>query len=128
MNKKILALAGAAALLAVWGEVHLSRGMDAAEVVKKLSGMRLSLELDRQEYKRLPASVKETLRAGTLEEAPGLKLSLHLKTSSVRDTPSMLIKDTGGWAYVNEPGDPDFGLLYIDCAHKDEKGRFWSEF
>jgi len=128
MNKKILALAGAAALLAVWGEVHLSRGMDAAEVVKKLSGMRLSLELYRQEYKRLPASFKETLRAGTLEEAPGLKLSLHLKTSSVRDTPSMLIKDTGGWAYVNEPGDPDFGLLYIDCAHKDEKGRFWSEF
>ena len=128
MNKKILALAGAAALLAVWGEVHLSRGMDAAEVVKKLSGMRLSLELYRQEYKRLPASFKETLRAGTLEEAPGLKLSLHLKTSSVRDTPSMLIKDTGGWAYVNEPGDPDFGLLYIDCAHKDEKGRVWSEF
>ena len=106
----------------------MSRGMDAAEVVKKLSGMRLSLELYRQEYKRLPASFKETLRAGTLEEAPGLKLSLHLKTSSVRDTPSMLIKDTGGWAYVNEPGDPDFGLLYIDCAHKDEKGRFWSEF
>ena len=29
---------------------------------------------------------------------------------------------------MNEPGDPDFGLLYIDCAHKDEKGRFWSEF
>ena len=128
MNKKILALAGAAALLAVWGEVHLSRGMDAAEVVKKLAGMRLSLELYRQEYKRLPASFKETLRAGTLEEAPGLKLSLHLKTSSVRDTPSMLIKDTGGWAYVNDPGDRDFGLLYIDCAHRDEKGRFWSEF
>ena len=128
MNKKILALAGAAALLAVWGEVYLSRGMDAAEVVKKLAGMRLSLELYRQEYKRLPASFRETLRAGTLEEAPGLKLSLHLKTSSVRDTPSMLIKDTGGWAYVNDPGDRDFGLLYIDCAHRDEKGRFWSEF
>lgn len=128
MNKKILALAGAAALLAVWGEFHLSRGMDAAEVVKKLSGMRLSLELYRQEYKRLPASFKETLRAGTLEEAPLLKLSLHLRTSSVRDTPSMLIKDTGGWAYVNDPRDPDFGLLYIDCAHRDEKGRFWSEF
>ena len=128
MNKKILALAGAAALLAVWGEVYLSRGMDAAEVVKKLAGMRLSLELYRQEYKRLPASFRETLRAGTLAEAPGLKLSLHLKTSSVRDTPSMLIKDTGGWAYVNDPGDRDFGLLYIDCAHRDEKGRFWSEF
>ncbi|MDO8804596.1 MAG: hypothetical protein Q7R35_09190 [Elusimicrobiota bacterium] len=127
-NKIFIALAGAAALLAAGGGYYLSRGMEAAEVIKKLSGMRLSLELYRQEYRRLPASFKETLRAGTLEEAPELKLSRHLKTSLVRETPSMLIKDTGGWAYVNNSKDTDFGLLYIDCAHKDEKGRFWSEF
>ncbi len=125
--KKITILA-AAALLSAWGFLYLSRGMEAAEVVRRLSGMRVSLELYRQQYKELPASFAETLRAGTLEEAPALKLPGHLKKSRVRDTPAMLIKDTGGWAYVNGPGDPAFGLLYIDCAHKDEKGRFWSEF
>lgn len=125
--KKNLVLA-AAALLAVCGGYYLRGGMEAAEVIRKLSSLRVSLELYRQEYKRLPASFSETLRTGTLEEAPALKLPGHLKRSSVRDTSSMSIKDSGGWAYVNNPGDPAFGLLYIDCAHRDEKGRFWSEF
>ena len=125
--KKITILA-AAALLSAWGFRYLSRGMEAAEVVRRLSSMRVSLELYRQQYKKLPASFSETLRAGTLEEAPALKLPGHLEKSRVLDTPAMLIKDTGGWAYVNAPGDPAFGLLYIDCSHKDEKGRFWSEF
>jgi hypothetical protein len=124
-RKVIIALGAAAALLAGY---YYMRGMEAAEVVRKLSGMRVSLEFYRQEYKRPPSSFKDTLKAGTLEEAPALKLSRHLKSSSVRDTPSMLIRDTGGWAYVNDPKDRAFGLIYIDCAHKDEKGRYWSEF
>jgi len=125
---KKYAVLATTALLAAWGCGYFIRGMEAAEVVRKLAGMRVSLELYRQEYRRLPASFSETLRAGTLEEAPALKLPRHLKSSSVKDMPSRLIKDTGGWAYVNNPGDPDFGLLYIDCAHRDEKGRYWSEF
>ena len=36
-----------------------------------------------------------------------------------------VIKSEGG--YVNDPADPQFGVVYIDCTHKDEKGRFWSE-
>lgn len=125
--KKITVLA-AAALLSAAALFYLSRGMEAAEVVRRLSGLRISLELYRQQYKKLPPSFGETLRAGTLEEAPALKLPWHLKNSAVRDTPTMEIKDTGGWAYVNGPGEPAFGLLYIDCSHKDERGRFWSEF
>ncbi len=127
MEKRVLALM-AASLLAAWAGYHYIHGMEADEVVRKLAGMRVSLELYRQEYRRLPASFRETLKAGVLEEAPALKLSRHLKVSSVKDTPSMLIKDTGSWAYVNDPKDPNFGLIYIDCAHKDEKGRYWSEF
>jgi len=125
--KKAL-VGAAAALAAAWSGYYFTSGMGAAEVIRRLSGLRISLELYRQEHRRLPGSFQETLTAGTLEEAPGLKLPRHLKRSSVRDTPAMLIKDTGGWAYVNDPKDPAFGLLYIDCAHKDEKGRFWSEF
>lgn len=128
-NLMIKALAGAAAALAAaWGGYYFTSGMGAAEVIRRLSGMRISLELYRQEHRRLPGSFQETLTAGMLEEAPALKLPGHLRRSPVRDMPAMLIKDTGGWAYVNDPKDPAFGLLYIDCAHKDEKGRFWSEF
>jgi len=126
--KKKIAYAAAAALLTGLGGYYFMSGMKAAEVVRKLSGMRVALELYRQEYKRPPASFGDILKAGTLEEAPALKLARHFRRSSVRDTPSMIIKDTGGWAYVNAPKDPAFGLLYIDCAHRDEKGRYWSEF
>ncbi|OIO05254.1 MAG: hypothetical protein COX65_09590 [Elusimicrobia bacterium CG_4_10_14_0_2_um_filter_56_8] len=126
-KKKFLALA-AVITAGTWSAYFISYGMPPADVVRKLSGLRLSLELYRQQYKRLPASFEETLRAGTLEAPPELKLSGHLKRASVKDTGAMVIKDTGGWAYVNNPQDPDFGLLYIDCSHKDLKGRFWSEF
>lgn len=121
-------LAAAALLASAWGLVYLRTGMDAPEAVRKLSGLRLSLELYRQANKKLPAAFADTIKSGALEGAPELKLPGHLKTAEVTDTPSMLIKDTGGWAYINNPADPAYGLVYIDCAHKDEKGRFWSEF
>lgn len=130
MRRRIImiVLAAAAVAGAARGLLYLRGGMDAAEVVRKLSGIRLSLELYRQEHRKYPASFAETLRAGTLEAAPDLKLPGHFKSSEVRDTPSLAIKDSGGWAYVSDPRSPDFGLLYIDCSHRDEKSRFWSEF
>ena len=124
----MIALAGAALLGAAWGLLYLRGGMDAAEAVRKLSGLRLSIELYRQEHKKLPASFADTIKSGALEGAPDLKLPGHFKTSKVSDMPSMLIRDTGGWAYVNNPADPAFGLLYIDSSAQDPKGRFWSEF
>ncbi len=125
-RKTIIGVISAAAVLAAGRYVY--SGMGAAEVLRKLSGMRLSTELFRQGHGRLPYSFAETLRAGSLEEVPRLKLRWHPARSSVRDTPSMSIRDTGAWAYVNDPASPQYGLLYIDCAHRDEKGRFWSEF
>ncbi len=122
-------LLGAAALAGGVGfSLYLRGGMDAAEVVRKLSGLRLSLELYRQAHGRLPVSFSETIRAGALEAAPDLKLPGHLPRSGVRDTPALTITGYGGWAYVNDPRSPDFGLVYIDSARRDEKGRFWSEF
>ncbi len=127
-NRKMIAAASAALLAAGYGIYYFMSGMPAAEVIKKLCGLRLSVELYRQEHRRLPSSFGEALRDGKLEAVPELKLSGHFKRSSVRDTPAMRITDTGGWAYVNDPGNPSFGLLYIDCTGRDEKGRFWSEF
>jgi len=41
--------------------------------------------------------------------------------------------DTGGWAYVNTPGDPEFGTLVVNCTHNDysihpEVRKPWTTF
>ncbi|HBA59951.1 MAG TPA: hypothetical protein DCZ92_03855 [Elusimicrobia bacterium] len=116
------------AALAAAGTAYLRTSMPAAEVVRKLSGVRLALAFYRVEHKNFPASFSEVITSGKLEGVPDLKLYGHFKSAKVRPVSSFTIKDTGGWTYVNAPADPQFGLLYIDCSHADEKGRFWSEF
>ena len=125
---KLRLIAAAALALCAWGARYFLTGMDAQEVVRRLSGMRIAVTLYKIEHKKPPVSFGETVRAGNLEAAPRLKLPRHFGTDRVRDVPSQLFSDSGGWAYVNDPRSPAFGLVYIDCAHKDEKGRYWSEF
>jgi hypothetical protein len=129
MKRKFAFSAAAAALIlaAAW-LTDLSSGMDTQEAIRKLSGLRISLALYGMEGKPPPASFEDVIRAGKLEEAPSLKLPWHLRSARVRNVSSRTVQDTGGWAYVNAPGDPDFGQVFMDCSHKDLKGRFWSEF
>ena len=130
MKKRII-LAAAAVLLALGGWQAggiLFRGMKAAEVVRKLSAIRLALALYAVEHKEPPAAFEGLLDSGKLEAVPELKLRGHFYSSKVANVPAFAIRDTGGWAYVNDPRSRDFGLAYIDCSHKDEKGRYWSEF
>ena len=118
----------AAALLAAFAVAYCLYGMRAAAVIRKLSGMRMAVALYSLENKRPPAAFENTLASGKLEAAPYLKLSRHSGSSAVRNVPAFEVKDTGGWAYVNDPKDRNYGLVFIDCSHADEKGRFWSEF
>lgn len=117
-----------ALLLAAWGGYYYRSGMKAPEVIRKLSGLRVALALYAAQHKAPPASFEDTIREGKLEAAPGLKLPRHFASAAVRNASAFEIKDTGAWAYVNNPRDPHFGLVFIDCAHADEKGRYWSEF
>lgn len=119
------ALCAAAALALL---LRFASGMTPQEAIRRLSGLRVAVALYRLEYKAPPASFGELVRSGKLEAPPDLKLPWHRGSSAVRDVPSMRITDSGGWAYVNGPKSPDFGLIYIDCSHRDGKGRFWSEF
>ncbi len=130
MNNKVMRILAPAAalLLAGGGYLYLRKGMGSPEVLRKLSGLRVSLELYSMERRRKPASFEDIIKEGQLEGAPALKLPGHRGTSHVRNAPAFAISDTGGWAYVNAPDSRDFGTIFIDCAHKDEKGRFWSEF
>lgn len=129
MGKRFTFLLGAAGLAAAAaGVLYLRSGMGAAEALRRLSALRMAAELYRQEKGKFPPAFAETLRSGKLEAAPRLKLPGHFGSDEVRDVPSMRVTDSGGWAYVNAPADRDFGLVYMDCAHRDERGRFWSEF
>ncbi|MFA5976277.1 MAG: hypothetical protein WC859_08975 [Elusimicrobiota bacterium] len=33
--------------------------------------------------------------------------------------------DTGGWVYYNDPADPRFGHIGVNCGHPDRKGKAW---
>lgn len=128
MTKKSAVCLGLAVLLAACGALYLRRAMPAAEVIRKLAGLRMAMELYRQDHKGFPSAYARVLEAGNLEAVPDLKLKWHLKTTKVRTVNSFKIANTGGWAYVGNPSDPQFGLVYIDSSGKDEKGRPWSEF
>ncbi|MFH2202096.1 MAG: hypothetical protein ABIJ96_03180, partial [Elusimicrobiota bacterium] len=36
--------------------------------------------------------------------------------------------DTGKWLYVNNPGNPFYGRVRINCTHTDSRGISWSSF
>lgn len=128
MRKRHALLAAAAALAAAALLYVRAAGTDPAGAIRRLSGLRLAAEFFRLSERRAPASFGEVLKAGKLEAVPRLKLPRHLPASKVRDVPALRITDSGGWAYVNAPASPDFGLVFIDCSHTDPKGRYWSEF
>lgn len=35
------------------------------------------------------------------------------------------IKDSGRWGYVNDKKAVCYGMIFIDCTHKDDKGKYW---
>ncbi len=122
-----LGVAGAA-LAAFFSLSHFPRAMKSAEVIRRLQGMRLAVELFRQTKGRRPADIDEVILSGNLEAPLGLSLKGHRASSKVRNSARAGSLDTGGWGYVNDPASADFGTVFIDCSHKDEKGRPWSMF
>lgn len=36
--------------------------------------------------------------------------------------------DAGGWAYINDSNDPNFGNLWVNCTHTDTKGVTWTTY
>jgi hypothetical protein len=66
---------------------------------------------------------------------PAISVGGHAKTNKVRvvaaaagKSAGAYVEDTGGWLYINDPGNPDLhGVIVIDCKHADYKGKaLWS--
>ena len=124
---KLLLLLPAAAVLAAAAWYFLY-STSAADAIRRLGMLRLSLELYKAGVRPPPENFSEVIRAGNLEKVPPLKLAGHPPAFSVKEVNSFSVSDSGSWAYVSNPESPDFGLIFIDCSHRDEKGRIRSGF
>ena len=43
-------------------------------------------------------------------------------------SPSAAITDAGGWSYVNNVTDANFGSLWVNCSHTDTKNTNWTTY
>ncbi|MBI2071761.1 MAG: gamma-glutamyltransferase [Gemmatimonadetes bacterium] len=48
--------------------------------------------------------------------------------SMVENSGTLAITDGAGWAYVNAPGDSNFGTVWVNCTHTDTKGSIWTSY
>ena len=49
----------------------------------------------------------------------------HPAKKDVRVLPAKKADDRGGWAYVNNPHNEDFGVIFLNCSHTDVNGNTW---
>ncbi len=38
------------------------------------------------------------------------------------------IGDSGGWGYASDPKSSCHGTVFVDCTHKDTKGKAWYSY
>ena len=63
-----------------------------------------------------------------MPSVPELELPGHTKTSAVELTDTTgpdvgkAVTDSGGWLYFANPKSQNFGMLVLNCSHKDDKG------
>lgn len=89
-----------------------------------------------------PAAL-DALIPNHLQTMPKLKLAGHEETaawtpygaevctgSSAYGTEidAAKLQDTGGWGYVADPNAKCHGMVFVDCAHQDTKGKRWPEY
>ncbi len=99
---------------------------------RSLARMRGELESIRGARGAYPEQLKELVRDGSIMELPGIVFrGEHQGTnaaSSLKSLKDPSAGDTGGWGYVANRLDKDFGALFIDCTHTDPAGRKWDSY
>ncbi len=90
-----------------------------------------------------PATLDALIGPKYLPAIPKTKIDAHMetavwtpygaevctgKTEYGSEIDSTKIKDTGGWGYVTDPKAPCYGMVFVDCTHRDSKGKLWPEY
>lgn len=82
---------------------------------------------------KYPASPKELIPK-YLADIPELELPDHARTAEVKlnsdpgATPEKAVTDSGGWLYFSNPASPNFGMLIMNCSHKNGNGHEYYKY
>jgi len=53
----------------------------------------------------------------------------HAPSSALSQGPgSSVLTDGGGWAYINDSTDANFGTIWVNCTHTDTKRALWTSY
>ncbi len=90
-----------------------------------------------------PASLEALIEPRYLQAMPKTKLADHKETDVWtaygaevctgkgeygNEIDVSKLKDTGGWGYVADATASCWGTIFVDCTHKDTRGRHWPEY
>lgn len=95
-----------------------------------LQGLRSSLQVYYIEHDGRYPKTPADLVPSDLPSVPWLELPGHARTNAItvinsrkydRDV-SKAVTDSGGWLYFSDPASVNYGLLVIDCRHREAGG------
>ncbi len=90
-----------------------------------------------------PATLDALVGPKYLQEIPAAKTASHAesrawtaygaevctgKSEYGQEIDVSKIRDTGGWGYVSDPQAKCYGQVFVDCSHKDTRGKYWTEY
>ena len=95
-----------------------------------LSAIRLALRVYSQENPgTYPQTLKPLLKEGKyLAFLPKANLRRQWHENSRKVELGVEPIDNGGWLYNNNPSDPNYGTIRINCTHTDKAGKRWSSY
>ena len=101
-----------------------------AAAQKDLAALRSALQLsyvanDGKYPADLAALVPDRIQAVPELYLPGHKRTAEVKAVNSKEfdgDPGQAVTDDGGWLYFSDQGLANYGLVLINCSHKDESG------
>lgn len=128
----VVAIIGILAAIAIPKFAELIRKSNEGSSKGNLGAVRSALSIYYGDMEGLyPVDLVSLTQAGKyLSAIPKSKApNFHSDTATPSQNCSALaVNDKGGWAYVNTPGDSNFGTLWVNCSHTDTKGSGWTTY
>lgn len=124
----VIAIIGILSAIAVPQFGKVVKKSREATTLGNLATLRMGITLYTAETGRPPTDdLTSVLVAGHLKEIPLKDTPWHhghgntVSAGPASDQPA----SRGSWFYFNQPDEPKFGRVEVNCAHADMKGRIW---
>ena len=128
----VVAIIGILAAIAIPKFAELIRKSNEGSSKGNLGAIRSALSIYYGDMEGLyPTDLNSLTNSGKyLSSLPKSKApNYHADSATVsQNSGTAGITDGGGWAYVNAPGDANFGTLWVNCTHTDTKGSGWTTY